>query len=147
MLIIGLAGAKIFSRLITVPKNYLIPAILMFCLVGSYAINNSLFDVGVLIIAGLAGFMLKQVGFSVAPIVLGMILGPLFESNLRRSLMLSQGDWSTFITRPISLACLIIVVLVLFGPALLRFITGTCRENTTRSYKKIVQRYSDSYNG
>ena len=136
MLIIGLAGAKIFSRLITVPKNYLIPAILMFCLVGSYAINNSLFDVGVLIIAGLAGFMLKQVGFSVAPIVLGMILGPLFESNLRRSLMLSQGDWSTFITRPISLGCLIIVVLVLFGPALLRFITGTCRETLLDLIKK-----------
>ena len=136
MLIIGLAGARIFSRLITVRKNYLIPAILMFCLVGSYAINNSLFDVGVLIAAGLAGFMLKQVGFAVAPIVLGMILGPLFESNLRRSLMLSQGDWSTFVTRPISLSCLIIVALVLFGPALLHFIKGTCRESLLEFLKK-----------
>ena len=116
MLIIGLAGARVFSRLIMVKKNFLIPAVLVFCLVGSYAINNSLFDVGVLIVAGFFGFLLKQLKFSVAPIILGMILGPLFESNLRRSLMLSQGDWSTFVTRPISLFFLIVVVLVLVGP-------------------------------
>ncbi|MBL7006333.1 MAG: tripartite tricarboxylate transporter permease [Spirochaetia bacterium] len=122
MLVIGLAGARIFSRLITIRKNYLIPAILVFCLVGSYAINNSLFDVGVLIIAGIVGFLLKQVNFSVAPIILGMILGPLFETNLRRSLMLSGGDWSTFVTRPFSLAFLIIVVLVLVGPLLLQLV-------------------------
>jgi putative tricarboxylic transport membrane protein len=118
MLIIGLGGAKVFSRLITIRKNYLIPAILIFCLVGSFAINNSLFDVGTLIIAGLAGFALKQAQFSVAPIILGMILGPLFESNLRRSLMLSQGDWSTFVTRPFSLFFLIVVFVVLAGPPL-----------------------------
>lgn len=119
MVIIGLLGARLFSRLITVRKNFLIPAVLVFCLVGSYAINNSLFDVGVLIIAGFAGFLLKKVNFSVAPIILGMILGPLFESNLRRSLMLSEGNWSTFVTRPFSLFFLIVVFLVLAGPSLL----------------------------
>lgn len=118
MLIIGLAGARIFSRLISVRKNYLIPSVLVFCLVGSYAINNSLFDIGVLIAAGLVGFILKQARFSVAPIILGMILGPLFESNLRRSIMLSRGDWSTFVTRPISLFFLIIVLIILIGPSL-----------------------------
>ena len=127
MLVIGLAGAKVFSRLISVRKNYLIPAILIFCLVGSFAINNSLFDVGTLIVAGLAGFALKQAQFSVAPIILGMILGPLFESNLRRSLMLSQGDWSTFFTRPFSLFFLIVVFIVLFGPLLLVLIKKTIR--------------------
>ncbi|MDA3809830.1 MAG: tripartite tricarboxylate transporter permease [Spirochaetaceae bacterium] len=119
MLFIGLAGARVFSRLITVKKNYLIPAILIFCLVGAYAINNSLFDVGVLIVAGLGGFAMKRAKFSVAPIILGMILGPLFESNLRRSLILSQGNWSTFVTRPISLFFLIIVVLIFSGPSIL----------------------------
>ena len=127
MLVIGLGGAKVFSRLITVRKNYLIPAILIFCLVGSFAINNSLFDVGTLIIAGLAGFALKQAQFSVAPIILGMILGPLFESNLRRSLMLSKGDWSTFFTRPFSLFFLIVVFMVLAGPILLVLIKKTMR--------------------
>lgn len=125
MLVIGLAGAKVFSRLITVRKNYLIPAILIFCLIGSFAINNSLFDVGTLIIAGLAGFALKQAQFSVAPIILGMILGPLFESNLRRSLMLSRGDWSTFFTRPFSLFFLIVVFIILAGPILLVLIKKT----------------------
>lgn len=120
MLIIGLAGAKVFSRLITVPKNYLIPAVLVFCLVGSYAINNSVFDIGILIVAGIIGFILKFAKFPMAPIVLGMILGPIFESNLRRSLLLSSGDWSTFVTRPISLTLLIIVALIFAGPTLLK---------------------------
>jgi putative tricarboxylic transport membrane protein len=119
MLIIGLGGARVFSKLITVRKNYLIPAILVFCLIGSYAINNSVFDIWTLIIAGLAGFALKQVKFSVAPIILGMILGPLFESNLRRSIMLSQGDWTTFVTRPYSLFFLVVVFLILAGPPLM----------------------------
>ena len=122
MLVIGLAGARIFSRLITVKKSILIPAVFIFCLVGSYAINNSLFDVFVLIIAGTIGFLLKQIHFSVAPIILGMILGPLFETNLRRSLMLSEGSWSTFVTRPISLLFLITVVLILAGPSLMKLV-------------------------
>ena len=122
MLFIGLSGAKVFSRLITVKKSILIPAVFIFCLVGSYAINNSIFDVFVLLIAGTVGFLLKQIHFSVAPIILGMILGPLFETNLRRSLKLSDGHWSTFITRPISLMFLIAVVLVLAGPSLMKLI-------------------------
>jgi putative tricarboxylic transport membrane protein len=134
MLIIGLVGARGFSKLITVPKNFLIPAILVFCLVGSYAINNSIFDIFVLIVAGLVGFLLSRACFSLAPIVLGLILGPIFESNFRRSLMLSNGDWSTFVTRPASLVFLILVVLILFGPQLFGKIrsligtaSGTCR--------------------
>ena len=129
MLIIGLGGARIFSKLITVRKNYLIPAILVFCLIGSYAINNSVFDIWTLIIAGLVGFALKQVKFSVAPIILGMILGPLFESNLRRSIMLSQGDWSTFVTRPYSLFFLVVVFLILAGPLLMKLARKLLRKN------------------
>lgn len=116
MLIIGLVGAKYFAKLITIPKNFLIPAILIFCLVGSYAINNSLFDVGILIISGVIGFVLKRIGYPTAPIILGLILGPIFENNLRRALILSEGDWSTFFTRPISLTLLIVVAFILFGP-------------------------------
>lgn len=118
MLIIGLVGAKYFARLITFPKNYLIPAILVFCLVGSYAINNSTFDIWILIISGVLGFVLRKLGFSPAPIILGLILGPIFESNLRRALMLSEGNWSTFVTRPISLFFLVSVLLILAGPVI-----------------------------
>jgi putative tricarboxylic transport membrane protein len=120
MLLLGLFGARVFAKLISFPKRYLIPAIMVFSLVGSYAIKNSMFDVWVLLIAGFVGFILRKLSFSIAPIILGMILGPLFESNLRRALMLSKGDWSTFIDRPISLSCLIIVVLVLVGPWLMK---------------------------
>lgn len=122
MLLIGLSGARGFSKLITIRKNLLIPAVFIFCLVGSYAINNSMFDIWVLLIAGFGGFLLKQINFSVAPIILGMILGPLFETNFRRSLMLSKGDWSTFVTRPISLFFLILVLIILAGPSLLKLV-------------------------
>jgi putative tricarboxylic transport membrane protein len=120
MCIIGLVGAKYFARLIGFPKKYLIPAILVFCLVGSYAISNSIFDIWVLIISGIVGFVMRKLSFPIAPIVLGMILGPLFESNFRRSLMLSEGNWATFVQRPISLGFLIVVVLVLVGPMILK---------------------------
>jgi putative tricarboxylic transport membrane protein len=138
MLVIGLAGARGFSRLITVRKNFLIPSVFIFCLVGSYAINNSMFDVWILLIAGFGGFMLKQINFSVAPIILGMILGPLFETNLRRSLMLSEGNWSTFVSRPISLFFLILVVLILAGPFLLKTIRrpkASCEDETTEDVR------------
>ncbi|MGE0074692.1 MAG: tripartite tricarboxylate transporter permease, partial [Sphaerochaetaceae bacterium] len=120
MCIIGLVGAKYFAKLIGFPKKYLIPAILVFCLVGSYAISNSIFDIWVLIISGIVGFVMRKLSFPIAPIVLGMILGPLFESNFRRSLMLSEGNWATFVQRPISLGFLIVVVLVLVGPMILK---------------------------
>lgn len=122
MVILGLLGARWFSKLISTPKRFLIPAILLFCLIGSYSINNSMFDIGVLIVSGLVGFALRKAGFPVAPVILGLILGPMFESNMRRSLMLSQGNWSTFLTRPISLAFILIAVFVLVGPPIMSFI-------------------------
>ncbi|MBT9146207.1 MAG: hypothetical protein DDT42_02089 [candidate division WS2 bacterium] len=122
MLVIGLAGARLFSRLITIPKSYLIPAILLFCLIGSFAINNSMFDVGLLIVSGIIGFLMKKLDLPIQPVVLGLILGPIFEENLRRSMIISGGDWSTFLTRPISLILLVIVVLIIFSPAIMSFI-------------------------
>ncbi len=119
MTVLGLIGAQYFSRLISTPKRFLMPAIMLFCLIGSYSINNSMFDIGVLIVSGIVGFGLRKFGFPVAPVILGLILGPMFESNLRRSLMLSRGNWSTFVTRPISLAFILIALLVLVGPSLL----------------------------
>ncbi len=120
MCILGLLGAPVFAKLISFPKKYLIPAILVFSLVGSYAISNSIFDIWVLIISGIVGFLFRKIGLPIAPIILGMILGPLFESNFRRALMLSGGNWATFVQRPISLAFLIVVVVVLTGPAIMK---------------------------
>jgi len=122
MLVIGLIGAKYFARLITIPQEYLIPLVLIFCLVGTYGMRRSIFDLFVCIAFGLIGFLLRRTGFSPAPLVLGLILGPIFEDNLRRAMILSRGDWSTFVTRPISLTLLIITVVVLFGPGLVNLI-------------------------
>ncbi len=122
MTVLGLAGARYFSRLISTPKRFLIPAVLLFCLIGSYAINNSMFDIGVLVVSGIVGFVLRKFGFPVAPVILGLILGPMFESNLRRSLMLSQGNWSTFVIRPISLAFLLVALCILVGPPLVKLV-------------------------
>ncbi len=128
MLVLGLFGAKYFAKLIGFPRRFLVPAIITFSLVGSYAIGNSTFDIGVMLIAGVVGFFLRKMSFSVAPIILGMILGPLFESNLRRALMLSQGNWMTFISRPISLFFLIVVIGILAGPSLKGFVMGLRKE-------------------
>lgn len=122
MCILGLLGARFFAKLIGFPKKYLIPAILVFGLVGSYAISNSIFDIWVLIISGLVGFLFRKIGLPIAPIILGMILGPIYESNFRRALMLSDGNWATFVQRPISLFFLAIVVLILAGPAVMKVI-------------------------
>lgn len=124
MTILGLLGARWYAKLISTPKRFLIPAVLLFCLIGSYAINNSIFDVGILIVSGIVGFMLRKFGFPVAPVILGLILGPMFESNLRRSLMLSRGDWSTFVSRPISLGFLIVAFVILAGPPLFDLVRG-----------------------
>lgn len=124
MTILGLAGARWFSRLISTPKRFLIPSILLFCLIGSFAINNSMFDIGVLIASGIIGFALRKAGFPVAPVILGLILGPMFESNMRRSLMLSEGNWTTFVTRPISLSFILVAVFILAGPPLIQLLKG-----------------------
>ncbi len=124
MLLIGLVGAKYFARLISLPQEYLIPVILLLCLIGSYGMRNSLFDLLILFIFGFAGFLLRRCGFSPAPLCLGLILGPTFETNLRRAMILSGGDWSTFVTRPISLVILLVTVLILVGPYLKNLIKG-----------------------
>src|SRR6056297_22843 len=116
MVIIGLVGAKYFARLISLKREYLIPIIMLLCLVGSFGMRDSTFDIFILIAAGIIGFVLRRTGFTPAPLVLGMILGPIFEKNLRRAMILSRGDWTTFVTRPISLILLIITAFVLFGP-------------------------------
>jgi len=117
--VIGITCAKYLAKLISIPQRFLGPVILMFCLVGSYAINNSLFDMGVFVIVGILGYFLRKVGVLAAPMILGFILGPMFEENLRRSLIVSGGVWSVFFTRISSLVFIIIGTLMLFSPIVL----------------------------
>jgi putative tricarboxylic transport membrane protein len=117
--IVGLTGARYFAHLIRLPRSYLLPAIMIFCIIGSFAIRNTLFDIWVLLACGAAGYLLQKIGILPAPIILGFVLGPILEDNFRRSLIVSNGDWTTFLTRPISLVLLLINLVILVGPWLL----------------------------
>lgn len=114
--VVGILGARFFAHLIRVPRQYLLPAIMIFCIIGSFAIRNTLFDIWVLLGCGLIGYLLQKIGIMPAPIILGFVLGPILEDNFRRSLIISGGDWTTFFTRPISLTLMLINLFILFGP-------------------------------
>lgn len=115
-LFFGLIGIRWFARLLHAPRNVLMTAITVLCVVGSYAVRNSLFDVGVMIVFGAIGYLMSRIGMPVAPVVFGLILGPLLEENIRRTLIVS-GDWTVFLTRPISASLLAISVAALAWPA------------------------------
>ena len=114
MLIVEFLGIRVFTKILTVPKNILLPIVLIFCVVGAYGTNNRVFDVFVMMIAGLLGYGMKKLNFPQAPIILGFILGPTIETNLRRGLMKSHGSFLPFLTSPLSAVFLAITVIVLF---------------------------------
>jgi putative tricarboxylic transport membrane protein len=126
--LIGLAAARYFAHLIRVPRQYLLPAIMIFCIVGSFAIRNTLFDIWVLLACGLLGYLLQKIGIMPAPVILGFVLGPILEDNFRRALIVSYGDWTTFLTRPISLVLILLNVLILIGPYVMALGRRTSKE-------------------
>ena len=115
-LIIGLTGAKIFSRITLIPRQILWPAVFVFSMVGSYAFASSLFDVWTMLIAGIIGFLMKRYGFGAAPLVMGLILGKLVEQNLSRAMIIYDNDWLRFFESPIVDAFLVLTAVSLFWP-------------------------------
>ncbi len=112
MLIVEFLGIRLFIRILKVPKNLLLPIITIFCAVGGYANNNRIFDVLVMMLFGIFGWLMKKVSLPVAPTILAFILCPTVETNLRRGLMKSKGSFTPFLTSPISAAFLILAVVV-----------------------------------
>lgn len=119
-LIWGLIAMRGFARVLSAPPRVLLTMILMLCVVGSYSVQNSVFDILVMICAGVVGYLMNKVGMPTAPVVFGLVLGPLLEENLRRSLIV-YGDWSIFVQRPISATLLAISALVLLYPLVTYF--------------------------
>jgi TctA family transporter len=117
LVILNLPLIGIWIKLLTVPYRFLFPAIVTFCCIGSYTLNNNNFDVFMTAIFAIVGYAFYKLGCEPAPLLLGFILGPMMEENLRRALLLSRGDWTTFATRPLSagllLAALAMVVIVM----------------------------------
>ncbi len=113
MLIVGFGGAHLFARLINIDRRVLTPIIFLLCVIGSYSMRFSFFDVGVSLIIGILAYFMNYYGFPCSPILLAIILGPMVEQNLRRSLLISHGDPLIFITRPISATFIIIGLLII----------------------------------
>jgi TctA family transporter len=103
----------LWVKLLQVPYRYLFPAALFFIAIGVYSTNNSVFEIGEVLVFGLIGAVFVALDFSVAPILLGYVLGPLVEENFRRALLLSRGDMSVFVTRPISCAFVVITTVLI----------------------------------
>lgn len=120
-LFFGLIGVRYIARILDTPKNVLMTSIAILCVVGSYAVRNSIFDVVVMIAFGAIGWLMHRIGMPVAPVVFGLILGPLLEENIRRTLIVN-GDWLVFFTRPISASLIGVAVLALLYPAIRDFL-------------------------
>ncbi|TMW72845.1 tripartite tricarboxylate transporter permease [Alteribacter natronophilus] len=107
---------KLFSQIVKIPYMVIGPLILVFCVIGTYAVRNSIFDVWVMLGFGLLGYFFLKAKFPLAPVILGVVLGPLAEENFRRALLMGNNDFMIFFTRPISLTLIILAVISLLFP-------------------------------
>ena len=113
LVVLNLPLIGIWIKLLSVPYRWLFPSIVLFCAVGVYSTNNSTFDIWMVGLFGFIGYVFIKLGTEPAPLLLGFILGPMMEEYLRRALLLSRGDWSVLVTRPLSAGLLAAAVLLL----------------------------------
>lgn len=118
LLVLNLPLIPVWVQILRIPYSYLFPAILIFCIIGSYSLNNNIGDVIVMAVFGVVGYLMKRFGFEAAPLVLALILGPLLEDNLRQALLISRGSFMVFLTRPISAAFMIVSLAIIVSSVL-----------------------------
>ena len=116
MIPLGILCIKVAKRILRVPREILMPLILLFCIVGTFAINNSLFEVGIMLVAGILAYILEANRFPIAPAILGVVLGGMLEENFITSMIKSNGDLSAFFARPIALSLAVLCILVWSWP-------------------------------
>ena len=117
-LVVGLTGAKIFARVTLIPTQVLWPCVFMVSIVGAYALDQSMFDVWIVLISGIIGFFMRRYGFSVVPLAIGLILGEMLEQRLGQSMVMLDEKWWLMFTRPLSLLFFCLTIAALFGPVL-----------------------------
>jgi putative tricarboxylic transport membrane protein len=117
-LVVGLTGAKIFARITLIPTQVLWPCVFMVSIVGAYALDQSMFDVWVVLISGIIGFFMRRYGFSVVPLAIGLILGEMLEQRLGQSMVMLDEKWWLMFTRPLALFFFCLTIAALFGPIL-----------------------------
>jgi putative tricarboxylic transport membrane protein len=113
LLILNLPLVGLWAKILEIPYQYICAGTLLFCIIGAYSINQSIFDLWIMLFFGVVGYLLRKLNMPLAPLVLGLILGPQIEKSMRTSLEMSAGDFSIFVTRPISAGLLAAAVLIL----------------------------------
>ena len=124
-LLVGLYGARAFARVTLIPVTVLWPCVFVFSIVGAYALDQSMFDVWIAIIAGILGYFMRMYGFSVVPLAIGLILGGMLEQRLGQSMVMLDEKWWLMLSRPISLFFFILTALALFGRPVFQLINRT----------------------
>jgi putative tricarboxylic transport membrane protein len=130
LLVLNLPLVGLWVKLLEIPKAPLYAGILIFATVGVYGMRQSAFDLFIMFAIGLLGVVMRRFDFPTAPVIVGMILGPMAEAQMRNALSIGEGNWSVFVQRPMSLTLLVIVLLVLIGPKLWRWYAGRSRPAT-----------------
>jgi putative tricarboxylic transport membrane protein len=120
LLVLNLPLIGLWVKILKIPYHFLFSLILLLCVVGSYITNNNPYDVVIMAIFGLVGYLMKKLNYEAAPLVLALVLGPMMEKAFQRSLMISEGDFGMFFTRPISASFLIVALVILLSPLFLR---------------------------
>ena len=132
LLVLNLPLVGLWVKLLKIPPPWLYAGIIVISVAGVYGAGNSVFNVGLLFVFGLVGYVMKRFDFPAAPLIVGLILAPMAEQSMRQALTISQGQWDTFLTRPLSGSLLAIAAALLIGPALYRTLRRTVRR--TRPY-------------
>ena len=122
-LFIGLIGAKFFSLVAFIPKKLLWPAVFIFSMIGSYSFASSMFDVWVMLAAGLVGYFMDRNGFSAAPLVMGLILGKLVEESFSQSMIIHDNNFFALLESPVVLLFFVLTFLSLSSPFWVKFFT------------------------
>src|SRR5690606_29015245 len=117
MVVCGLLLNRVIARVLTIDSALLMPIVGVLSVMGAYALNFRIFDLYVMVVLGLIYYLLTEMKYPVAPLVLGLILGPLLDVNLRRALLVSNGSLAPFVTRPVSAVLLAVIVLMLLSQA------------------------------
>ena len=117
LLILNLPLIGIWVKILKIPYPILFPLILLFCIIGTFSLNNSLVDVFFMILFGIMGYFFRRLEYEMAPLILAFVLGPMLELDLRQSLIISNGSFTIFFKRPISAACLLLAIALFFPPS------------------------------
>jgi len=132
LLVINLPLIPLWVQVLRIPDRILYPLIILFCIIGAFSINNNIFDIAVMFIFGIVGYLLRKFEYEPAPLILAFVLGPMFEVNLRRSLLMSQGSFTIFTARPIALSVLIICFMIIIF-----FIYQSRKKTLDKYYKQL----------